>query len=183
MILEDYAPEEYATNAERFYRFTFPSVGQEAIFVFEVLSTGKRVPVRQQDMVISFASSPRDPLKYQGSVRLLRPHTEGTELVRIERNTFMDQVVDFKTFTPFNTRMIEFTFDKLTMIAQEINDRKCNTSVSVAITQEVTFGSYWSITAGQINRCLEKITRILFEIDQSGTDCRANLKPFEEYSA
>jgi hypothetical protein len=182
MILEDYVPEEYATNDDRFYRFTFPCVGQDAVFVFEVLSTGERVPVRQQDMVIQFASSPRDPLKYRGSVRMLRAHTAGTELVRIERNTFMDQVVDFRTFSPFNTRMIEFTFDKLTMIAQEINDRKCETSVSVPITQEVTFGSYWSITAGQINRCLEKINRILFEIDQSGTDCRWNNEPYEDYA-
>lgn len=182
MILEAYAPEEYSTNSDRFYRFTFPSVGKEAIEVYEVLSTGHRVRVRQQEYTIEFASSPRDPLKYRGSVQFLRNHTADTELVRIERNTFMDQVVDFKQWSRFNTRMIEFSLDKLTMIAQEIAQRKCDVGVSVPITQEITFGSYWAIQAQQVNRALEKINRILFEIDQSGSDCRVNNEPYPGYT-
>jgi hypothetical protein len=182
VITEAYAPEEYSVNADQFYRFTFPCVGAEAVEVYEVLSTGQRIRVRLQDFTLRFASSPRDPLKYRGSVQFLRDHTADTELVRIERNTFMDQVVDFKRYTPFNTRMIEFALDKLTMIAQEIAQRKCDVGVTVPITQEITFGSYWAIQAQQINRALEKINRILFEIDQSGSDCRVNNEPYPEYT-
>lgn len=177
MILEPYVPEEYAVNSERFYRFTFPSVGAEAIQVFEVLSTGERVRLQPQEYVIKFASNLRDPLRYRGSVQLSRLHTENTTLLRIERNTFIDQVVDFPDFTAFNTRMIEFTLDKLTMIAQEIAERKCGAEVTPEITQTITFGSYWAITAAQINFALDKITRILFEIDQTATDCRLNNAP------
>jgi hypothetical protein len=182
VIIEAYAPEEYSVNGDRFYRFTFPSVGADAIEVYEVLSTGHRIRVPLQDYTLRFASAPRDPLKYRGSVQFLRAHTDDTELVRIERNTFMDQVVDFKRYTAFNTRMIEFALDKLTMIAQEIANRKCDVGVSVPITQEITFGSYWAIQAQQVNRALEKINRILFEIDQSGSDCRVNNEPFPEYT-
>lgn len=183
MITEPYTPEEYSVNADQFYRFTFPCVGAEAVEVYEVLSTGRRMRARLQDYTIRFASAPRDPLKYRGFVEFHRPHTAGTELVRVERNTFMDQVVDFKQYTPFNTRMIEFTLDKLTMIAQELAERKCDATVTVPITQEIAFGSYWAIQAQQVNRALEKINRILFEIDQSGSDCRLNNEPYPEYSA
>lgn len=182
MILEAYAPEEYNVNVDQFYRFTFPCVGADAIEVYEVLSTGKRIRVPLQHFTIQFASAPRDPLKSQGSVQFTKAHTSNTELVRIERNTFMDQVVDFKRYYAFNTRMIEFALDKLTMIAQEIAERKCDVGVTVPITQEITFGSYWAIQAQQVNRALEKINRILFEIDQSGSDCRVNNEPYPEYT-
>lgn len=175
MILEPYIPESLDVRSDRLYRFTFPSVGAEAIEVYELLATGERIKARVQDYQITFASHPRSPLKFRGSVRFYRPHTSNTLKVRMERNTLIDQVTDFTRYAAFNTRMVEFTLDKLTMIAQEIAERKCLAATSVPITQEITFGSYWDISASDINFALDKITQILFEIDQSATDCRANV--------
>jgi hypothetical protein len=46
--------------------------------------------------------------------------------ISIERNTKITQQVDFQPYGPFPANIVEFALDKLTMIAQELDVRKCN---------------------------------------------------------
>jgi hypothetical protein len=176
VIIDEYAYVQKEIRDDREYLFAFPSVGADAIRVYEIEPNAAPVLVRQQDYTLTFGSAYRDPLKYNGRVVFNREHGAQVTHVRITRNTYIDQTVDFRRHDPFNTRMIENALDKLTMIAQEISDRKCDAGLT-AINQQVVFGSYWAITAGQLNRSLDKITDILFRIDQKGQDCRPGAAP------
>lgn len=176
-IEADYAPVTGLVNNDREYTFPWPAADPGDIYIYEVLTNGVFQLVRNQDYSIKFGSSPREMLNYRGTVSFNRAHGNDVVSVRIERNTYIDQTVDYKQLSAFNTRTIEYTLDKLTMIAQEIADRKCEVATAFPITQKVIFGSYWEVPARELNLALNKLTRIYFEIDQSGEDCRFNNAP------
>lgn len=176
-----YVPEQFATNSDREYAFTFPAADDASIEVYEIITVDAvdyRYLVPVQDYTLHWNSpNPRYPLKRNGVVRFTRRHSVDTAAVRIERNTLIDQTIDLPTLDgSFSTRMIEFAFDKHTMICQEISDRKCDVATTTPITQLITFGSYSYLPAKQINFAVEKLFNILFEIDASGTDCSDDLE-------
>lgn len=172
-ILSAYVPEILTpTAAPRTYAFSFPCVGPEAIEVYEIIGGTERQLVKVQDYSIRFGSHPRDPLKSNGSVTFNRPHKTGTTNIVIERNTPITQLVDFPVFRSFNGRMVEFALDKLTMICQEIAERKCDVVTTTPITQLITFTAYDDFKASVLNFAMDKINDILIEIDNSAEDCR-----------
>lgn len=178
----DYAPNTFAVNDEREYAFDFPAADDQSIEVYELINvngTEYRYLVPVQDYTLTWNSPfPRYPLKINGKVNFNRRHSVDTTSVVIERNTLMDQVIDFKRAGAFKTRDIEFAFDKATMICQELAERKCGVSVPSypAITQDVVFGSYEDIRASEINFAVNKIFTILAEIAASGEDCTDDLE-------
>lgn len=182
-ILVAYAPEEFALDADREYSFTFPAVDDESIEVYEIIhedGTDYRYLVPPQDYTLVWNSpSPRYPLRQNGVVVFNRRHSVGTTLVRVERNTLINQTIDFPlgNRTAFNGRMVEYAFDKATIICQEIAQRKCDVSVTTyPITQTVQFGSYDDFPANQINYAITKLFTILQEIDATGEDCTEDLE-------
>ena len=173
-ILNQYEPEVYTPTAERFYRFSFPCVGPEAIEVYEIGGGTVRNLVRVQDYAVKFSSHTTDPLKSNGSIQFNRPHTLGTTNIAIERNTPITQLVDFPVFRNFNGRMVEFALDKLTMICQEIAERKCDAVVTTPMTQLIKFTAYDDFKASVLNFAMNKLRDILQEIDDSAESCRDN---------
>lgn len=179
-ILVDYLPNSFVTNDDRRYVFDFPAADDQSIEVYEILNingTDFRYLVPVQDYTLTWNSPfPRYPLKINGVVEFTRRHSVNTTAIVIERNTLIDQTIDFKNVSDFKTRDIEFAFDKATMICQEIAERKCDVATVTPITQEVVFGSYEDIRASELNFAMQKIYDILFEIDQSGQDCTEDLE-------
>ena len=173
-----YEPAEAAINDAQLYPFDFPCVGADAIQVYEVNADGLGLRVRRQDYFISFGSDPLDPIKANGSVQFTRDHRASTATVRVERNTLITQLVDFPPKVGrFNEQMVEFTLDKMTMICQELAERKCIDPdlISYPISQEINFTAYDDMKASVINFALDKLTQIMLEIDAGGDEaCRGS---------
>jgi hypothetical protein len=179
-ITTEYAPEEVALNDDREYSFTFPAADEQSIEVYEIILFEEveyqyLVPVQDYTLETKVFRA-RNPLINGGTVKFNRLHSVGTQRIMFVRNTLIDQTADFPPFRPLNTQMLEFTFDKHTMIFQEIADRKCSAVTLTPITQEIIFGSYFDLKAEVLNFAVDKIFTILAEIDASADDCSDDLE-------
>lgn len=172
-VFATYEPVYADITDEQSYNFPYEAVGADAIEVYEacdVLAIRKRVA--HSDYVIDFHGGERTPTKEAATIRFSREHTPGTTRVVIERNTLIDQTTDLPFVHSFNTRMLEFTLDKLTMICQEMVQRKCTAVSATPITQEITFGSYRTLEDGAVTFALDKLSTIINEISGTAEDCR-----------
>jgi hypothetical protein len=176
-ILEQYAPETYATNAEQVYSFTFPAADPSVVEVYEnVAGEDFRYLIPVADYQLTFAGTFDLPILTQGTVTFNVPHREGTTSINIERNTLIAQTVSLPAGgrqQEFRENIIEFTLDKAMMICQELSQRKCDVVVNTAMTQELIFGPYDTFSAALVNFQVNKTFVILQEIDASAEDCRA----------
>jgi len=179
MILDAYAPEEFAITTEQEYSFTFPAFDDASIEVYEIIELDAveyQYKVDIQDYQLDWNQvNRRYPLKKNGKVTFNRLHSVGTVRVRIVRNTLIDQTIDFPPYSAFNSRQVELAFDKHTMIFQEIADRKCNASTTTPITQEIQWGAYDDFKASVMNFAVEKLFDIAQQIEASADDCSDNL--------
>lgn len=178
-ITADYAPEEYDLNDDRVYRFTFPAADDASVEVYEIIlleGTEYQYLVPFQDYSLIWGSgNSRYPLKTSGEVTFSRLHSVGAVRVMFARNTLIDQTCDFKKFSSFNSRAVEFELDKRTMIFQEIAQRKCNAVVTTPMTQPVVYGAYDDFKASVVNWSIARLFAIAAEIDASADDCTDNL--------
>lgn len=172
MITALYAPEAFTPIAKRTYLFTFPYTTADSIEVYEVDAQNIRTLARPQDYSLVSNGDTRAPIKSSGTIKFSRPHTVGTTAVVIERNTRIDQTVDFPRSRPFNGRMAEYVIDKITMIQQEIAERKCGASGSTPFTQLVTWTAYDDFKAAALNFAVEKLVTNTAAIAASAQDCR-----------
>jgi hypothetical protein len=172
--LQNYSPVEVDINADREYRFPWRWVGQDSVEVYEVYIDGFRRLVPIQDYSLTTDTAPRKPIKEAGLVKFSRPHRNDVIGVRIERNTLIVSNLDTPTFRPISIQMVEFALDKLTLIMQEMNERKCSSVVSTPITQNQLFGAYQQIRGSSIKSALDKAYQIALEIDSSAQDCLEN---------
>ena len=156
------------------YWFRWEWISEDQIEVYEINDTlSTRVKVPKQDYYVTGRAQvgDRGPTKKGGNIYFNRDHPVGTTKVIIERNTLIDQTTDMPNVRAFNTRVIEQTLDYITMICQEMVQRKCSAVTATPITQEVVFGSYLTITASQVNFALNKLANIINEISATVTDC------------
>lgn len=173
-VLSQYFPVSFAVQADQEYFFEFESIGVQALEVYEAIADGSRTLVRHQDYFVELAG--KRPQFTGGTVTFNRPHGEDVVTVTIERNTRIDQLLDFKFKNSFNPNLLEFALDKATMIFQEINARKCKVvdgEVAV-ITQEIVFGDYRPMQSSAINFAFQKLIDIAIEIEAAKEDCRDN---------
>ena len=175
-----YVPVERDLTVNRIYSFPWPAADDGAIEVYEIIDvdgTEYQYLVPVHDYFLSWGSNaPRNSLKRNGEIHFSRLHSVGTARVLIVRNTLMDQTIDMPAFTSFNGRMVEFAFDKATMICEEIAQRKCDVTTATAITQEVAYSAYDDFKAATLQFSVEKLFAILLEIDTSGEDCSDRLE-------
>jgi hypothetical protein len=66
-----------------------------------------------------------------GTDDVYTPPLPARRTVSIERNTLIDQTIDFPERARVQPRQIEIAADKATLIAQELVVRKCEADVSV----------------------------------------------------
>lgn len=169
---DDYLRSLYQIRADRTYAFPWRWIGAESVEVYELLEDDTRIRVRAQDFTLTTDTPFRNPTKAGGTIRFNRRHQDGVDRVIIERNTLIVNNADMPVVDPFNTRMIEAQLDKLTLIFQEIDNRKCESNTTTPITQLLVFGSYFKVKASQIDSALDKLTQIALEIDQTADNCR-----------
>ena len=179
-VLVMYAPRIIPVKETQFYTIKWESACKDDIEVYEILqsedqSERRRERVRPQDYNIFYRRKPESPINEGGNVQFARPHPDWVTHVSIERNTLIDQTVDFPDKTAFNGRMIEYALDKHTMIAQELVQRKCTAITSIPITQEIPFTAYDDLKASVVNFAVNKLVTILQEISQTAVDCKDNL--------
>lgn len=167
-----YAPVVTTINADLEYPFAFPYSEDISIEVFEILNTGQRVRVDAQDFTLSTSTPFREPTKQGGVIAFNRPHGSTVEEVSVERNTLIVQNADLPVVDALNTRMVEYTLDRLTLILQELASRKCATVTGVTVDQRLVFGSYFALPAASIDAALDKLTAIALAIDTTAEDCR-----------
>lgn len=175
ILTDDYAPTEVAAVTEgESLAFDWPSVGLDAIEVFELDVDGNRTEVAVQDYTVDFAGF--RPLYTGGNVIFTRPYLADTVTVSIERNTRIYQKVDFPDRRgQFNMNTVEFVLDKLTMICQELVQRKCRLvggpRVTTPITQLAPFYPYGPLPSSILDTVLDKLTQICVEIDAATSNC------------
>lgn len=179
-IYEDYAPVEYVPgpdNVDRKFRFGFPYIEESSIEVYEIIDvdgTEYRYLVPVTDYYIEpIHKRPKYPVVDAGRVVLTRNYSVGMTKIRIERNTYMDQTVVIPLHAHrFNGRIIGAMLDKATMICQEINDRKCDVTVTTPITQLMEIHAYDDYRAPMIDQAIAKLYTIMQEIRDTGEDCK-----------
>lgn len=161
------------------YTFDFSFLENSSIEVYEIIpvdGTNFRYLVPVQDYTLRpRGSTSRYPVKRGGTITFTRRHSANATTVSIERNTLIDQTIDFPSGPrAFNPRQIEIAADKATLIAQELVVRKCEADVGdLDLTQKVVITQYDDLKGSVIQFMLDKITAILLAIDQSAEDCRA----------
>jgi hypothetical protein len=106
------------------YDFIFESIGAEAFEVWAVDANLVRTYIPPADYTVIFNGN--TPIYDGGSVTLTNAPPDGTVSLSLERNTPITQLVDFYPYGRFGANVIEFALDKLTMICQELDARKCN---------------------------------------------------------
>ena len=159
------------------YTFDFSYLENSSIEVYEIIDVdgeNQRYLVPVQDYTIKpKGQGSRYPVRRGGTIVFTRRHSVNATQVSIERNTLIDQTIDFPSVRTFNPRQIEIACDKATLIAQELVVRKCNADVGdLTLTQEVTITQYDDLKGSVVQFMLDKITAILLAIDQSADDCR-----------
>jgi hypothetical protein len=127
VLTESYDPQTWAAAVDPdlgAYLFVFPNIGVESMEIWEIDTAGERTLVSASDYTLTFTGSL--PLYTGGGFVMTRVHPAGTEFVSIERNTPITQLVDIQPYSRFPPQVLEFGLDKLTLIAQEIESRKCD---------------------------------------------------------
>jgi len=125
MITQQYSPSVSLPQAQGTpYPFTYQVIGAETVEVYEIDATGARTLVEPVNYIVLLAGNA--PLYDQGSVTMTAALDPGTVQVSIERNTPITQLVDFQPYDRFPSDIVEFAFDKLTMICQELDYSKCD---------------------------------------------------------
>lgn len=174
-VLVDYVPESYAVTEDGAYTFTLEHVGPEAIEIYEVDSGGVRtlVPVSSYGISYRQRNLTDAPLKRGGQIQFTTPHSDSAVSISVERNTRIDQTLDFPTSAPFPETMVEFIFDKAIMICQEIGERKCNAETTVPILQPINFLRYGTLRAEEVDYMMQRIFDILYDFRNSADSCSA----------
>ena len=106
------------------YSFLFESIGADAFEVWAVGDFDERTYIPPSNYIATFVGS--TPIYDGGEVTLTVEPPVGTLSLSFERNTPITQLVDFNPYGRFGANVIEFCLDKLTMICQELDARKCN---------------------------------------------------------
>lgn len=177
ILTDDYAPKQITVTifGERL-NFPWPATGAESVEVYEIDGNNVRTYVSVNDYKVTFNGSKGFKFNVTGGqVFFSRPYKTTTVGVSIERNTLIDQTADFVMRGQFPPDIVEFVFDKATMILQEIAYRKCTdpegTPVATAITQLITWYPYGPFTAQALNDALDKLTQIALEITGAKENC------------
>lgn len=174
-VLNTYYPQIFDVSIDEEYIFTFENTGPDSIEIYEISDTNVFTYVRPSKYALLFQNPNEDFIKYGGTL-VLRGTALRSDTVQIyiERNTRIFQLADLGDVQRFPAEMVEFTLDKLTMICQEINNRKCAdpeaVEVTTPITQEVDWYAYTKYPAAALNFALDKLTQICLEIDGAKLD-------------
>jgi hypothetical protein len=160
-------------------RFNYPTIGDEAMEVYQLDSVGARTltPLDAYYIEYTGALGVRTAIS-GGNVIFTRPYLDGTTVISIERNTPIYQLADFKQYGEMHMNVIEFVMDKITMILQEISYRKCNIAggVDSSIDQLVDFYAYGPFRASTLDFVINKATTLAAEIKAAKTDCSEDLE-------
>ena len=119
-----YSPESQNYTGLVTYPIGFESIGAEALEIWAVDASGNRTYLPPSDYTSLFYGD--TPIYDGGEFTMTVPPPVGTVSLSIERNTPITQLVDFQPYGRFGANIVEFALDKLTMICQEIDARKCN---------------------------------------------------------
>ena len=174
-VLNTYYPVRFEITDLGIYLFGFENTGLDSIEVYEVNADNELTFLRPNKYNIIFNDTNEDFISYGGAVVLKRSKLKSdTVEIYIERNTNIDQTIDLANVTRFPAETIEYVLDKLTMICQEIDNRKCNdpdgTDPVTPITQTINWYAYSRFPAAELNFALDKLTQICLEIDGDKLD-------------
>lgn len=180
MIRIQYEPEKTAYDgSSNVVTFTFELIGLQAL---EVWYEGPGTPpddfrrqlVAPQYYTAIFGSKP--PLYRGGTITLTGEVPDWVDTISIERNTPIVQLMDFSNFDyrPFYMDSIEFSADILTMIIQELAERKCNVGIVGLIDQLLSIDAYKPLYKSSLDYMLDKLTAYCLEMDTNGDDCSSN---------
>jgi hypothetical protein len=177
-ILVQYAPEKYTDGID--LPFTFENLGTANVEVWAEVIISQDPPVyvrkqlRPQEFTLILVA--QGPTYKGGIVRLTGQIPAGFQ-ISIERNTLMSQTSILPATGTFDMDTLEFMVDKLTMIIQEIAQRKCLSDViNAGITQEIEFNPYRVLYKTSVDHVLDTVTAYCLAMDQSiyGGDCSDN---------
>jgi hypothetical protein len=162
-------------------RFKYPTIGDEAMEVYEITLFGVRTLVSLDSYYIEYAGQAGlRNIPEGGRVIFTKPYRDDTYVISIERNTPITQTADYKKYSEFQMDSVEFVMDKITMILQEIAYRKCNKEggpyVTTEITQLVDFYPYGPFRASTLDFVINKATTIAAEIKAAKNDCSEDLE-------
>ena len=174
-VLTQYAPEKFTSGSS--LAFTFDNLGNFNVEVWweVILTTDPNTYLRRQltPSEYSLVFTAEGPSYRGGTVNLNRDIPFGVQL-SVERNTLISQTAILPASGMFHMDTIEFMADKLTMIIQEIGQRKCLSDlIDDGVTQDLEFNPYRVLYLGSVDFVLDKLTAYCLQMDDSiyGGDC------------
>ena len=160
--------------------FEFESIGQQAIEVWmETATPDPLIFIRErlQPQYYNLFINGVPPTFVGGYIYVQRDYVPASVTrLSIERNTQIAQLADYSAFDPFHMDMIEFSFDRLTMIIQELASKKCSVNVTYPITQPLTFNKQDKFYASMITAGIDKLIAYCQEMVTNGKDCTNDLR-------
>ena len=124
VLAETYTPDVLAYTGLGDYDFTYDIIGEEALEVYALNAAGDRTLIAATEYTVVLSGLA--PIWDGGTVTVTGTIPADTTQLSLERNTPITQLVDFSAYWSFPSKDVEFSLDKLTMIAQEIEYRKCD---------------------------------------------------------
>jgi hypothetical protein len=175
-VLVQYAPEKFTNDGTLELTFTFESIGAIAIEVYVETATADpeifdRVLLLPQSYTLELFGG--QETKKGGKVTL-QPGVVPASATRIsiERNTPITQLLDVDFSLPFSVNMIEFAWDKLTMIIQELADKKCSVTIAGGtIDQTIGLRRQSVLYENTLDFAIDKLTDYCLQMDTTGQDC------------
>ena len=162
-------------NPEYGFFFNFESVGASAFEIWletETTIAGIFDRVLLTPQYYNLVLNGDGPI-YAGGAAIIAANTvpDTVSQLSIERNTPINQTCDFKNFSPFMMNLIEYTFDKQTMIIQELAYKKCSVNVTGPIDQLLTFDPQDVLYASMIQYANNKLIDYMLEMVANGDSC------------
>jgi hypothetical protein len=119
-----YKPEKFPVDPGQEYTFLFESIGAKAVQVYEMDVNGDLTFITKDDYNVSFSEP--GPFFNGGTVTFTTAHLPATTHIYIERVTPITQRMNFLAYGRFPADDVEWALDKITMILQELDARKCS---------------------------------------------------------
>lgn len=115
----------YLNDGGTEYPYPFESIGDDAVRMYKVEADGtETLLVAGLHYTVRF-SDYRGSVPYRGNIVLAAPLAGGSNL-RVERKTPIDNTIDYSTKTILDYRQLEYSFDKICFIEQEIEGHFCD---------------------------------------------------------
>jgi len=168
-----YFPEEKNIHSGTVYPFSFETIGDTAMDVWYRQTVAGEIVWTQVDPGdYTGEYDYREPIHARGELTFTVPWTDD-RILSIERSTPIDQTINFVAKSAFPAERYEYSADKITMILQELEGRKCDCPLGPEGSPSTGGCIPVTIETGPLDAMGEEEEDVVFTVVAAGTEVYA----------